>query len=180
MGEGGAAVVIEELEHARARGVPLLGEVLGYGMSGDAFHMTGPRPDGSGAAQAMHAAMEDARVAPGDIGYLNAHAPATVEGDAMEAQAIQEVFGESVPVSSTKPIHGHLLGAAGATEMLICVEAIRRGLVPPSLNCEQPEEGLGINVVRGGPLKTPVEVALTNSFGFGGHNASLVVGPPPD
>lgn len=180
MGEGGAAVVIEELEHARARGVPLLGEVLGYGMSGDAFHMTGPRPDGSGARQAMHAAMEDARVAPGDIGYLNAHAPATVEGDAMEAQAIQEVFGESVPVSSTKPIHGHLLGAAGATEMLICVEAIRRGLVPPSLNCEQPEEGLGINVVRGGPLKTPVEVALTNSFGFGGHNASLVVGPPPD
>jgi 3-oxoacyl-[acyl-carrier-protein] synthase II len=180
MGEGGAAVVLEELEFARARGATILAEVLGYGMSGDAFHMTAPRPDGSGAAQAMRAALEDAGVGPSDVGYVNAHAPGTQEGDAMEAAAIHQVFGDRVPVSSTKPIHGHLLGAAGATEMLICVEAIRHGMVPASLNCEQPDENITIDIVRGAPRATPVEVALSNSFGFGGHNACLVVGPPPE
>ena len=180
MGEGGAAVVLEELEHARARGATILGEVLGYGMSGDAFHMTAPRPDGSGAAAAMRAALEDAGVEASQVGYVNAHAPGTEDGDNMEAAAISQVLGNEVPVSSTKPIHGHLLGAAGATEMLICMQAVRSGMVPPSLNCENRGEGIENNVVQGGPLTTPVEFAISNSFGFGGHNASLVVGPPPD
>jgi 3-oxoacyl-[acyl-carrier-protein] synthase II len=180
MGEGGAAVVLEELEYARARGATILAEVMGYGMSGDAFHMTAPRPDGSGAAAAMVAALKDARLAASDIGYINAHAPGTVEGDAMEAAAIHRVFGDRVPVSSTKPIHGHLLGAAGATEALICVQAVREGRIPLSLNCDEPDEGLTIDVVRGESRTATVPFAMSNSFGFGGHNVSLVVGPAPE
>lgn len=181
MGEGGAAVILEELEFARARGARILGEVLGYGMSGDAYHMTAPRPDGSGAAAAMVAALQDSGLAPGDIGYINAHAPGTWDGDEMEAAAISRVFGEGgVPVSSTKPIHGHLLGAAGATEMLICMQAVREGRIPPSLNCNELQEGLSVDVVRGQPRTATVRCALSNSFGFGGHNASLVVGPAPE
>lgn len=179
MGEGGAAVVLESLDHARARGATIWGEILGYGMSGDAYHFTAPRPDGAGAAEAMLAAMQDAGVTPADIGYLNAHAPGTVEGDGTEAQAIGDVLGRETPVSSTKPIHGHLLGAAGATEALICVQAVREGLVPHTLNLRDPEDGLELNFVRDEPLRTPVKVAMSNSFGFGGHNAVLVVGPPP-
>lgn len=180
MGEGGTAVVLEELEHARARGARIWGEVLGYGMSGDAYHMTAPRPDGAGAAAAMRVALEDAGVSPEQVDYVNAHAPGTVEGDNTEVPAIRRVVGEEVPVSSTKPVHGHQLGAVGATEALICIQAVREGLIPPTLNLERPEEGLGINVVRGQPLRKPVEIAVSNSFGFGGHNAVLVVGPPPD
>jgi 3-oxoacyl-[acyl-carrier-protein] synthase II len=180
MGEGGSAVVLEELEPARARGARIWGEVLGYGMSGDAYHLTAPRPDGTGAAAAIAAALQDAGVSPDQVDYVNAHAPGTVEGDGTEAQAIRRVLGEETPVSSTKPIHGHQLGAVGATEALLCIQAVRQGLIPPTLNLEHPEEGLGINLVRGQPLRAPVEIAVSNSFGFGGHNAVLVVGPPPD
>jgi len=180
MGEGAGAVVLEDLEHARARGAKVWAEVLGYGMSGDAYHFTAPRPDGDGAAAAMTAALADAGVSPRDVGYVNAHAPGTVDGDAMEAHAVRAVLGEETPVSSTKPIHGHLLGAAGVTEMLVCVQAVREGLIPPTLNCERPEPGLQVDLVRGEPRKAAVSVALSNSFGFGGHNAVLVVGPPPE
>ena len=126
------------------------------------------------------AALDDAGVSPGQVDYVNAHAPGTVEGDNTEAPAICRVLGEEVPVSSTKPVHGHQLGAVGATEALICIQAVREGLIPPTVNLERPEEGLGINVVRGQPLRKPVGIAVSNSFGFGGHNAVLVVGPPPD
>ncbi len=180
MGEGGAAIILESLEHARARGAKIYGEILGYGMSSDAYHFTTPRPNGGGAAEAMEAALQDAGVSPRQVGYLNAHAPGTIEGDATEAPAIQRVLGAETPVSSTKPIHGHLLGAAGATEALICVKAIREGLIPHTLNLDNPDEGIELNLVRGEPLRAPVEVAMSNSFGFGGHNAVLVVGPPPE
>jgi 3-oxoacyl-[acyl-carrier-protein] synthase II len=180
MGEGGAEVILEELEGARARGAQIWGEILGYGMSGDAFHLTAPRPDGGGAAQAMKAALEDAGVRADQVDYVNAHAPGTVEGDGTEAQAISRVLGNHVPVSSTKPIHGHLLGAAGATEALICVQAVREGLIPHTLNLEQPDAGVELDLVRAAPREACVKIALSNSFGFGGHNAVLVVGPPPD
>jgi 3-oxoacyl-[acyl-carrier-protein] synthase II len=180
MGEGGATVILEELEGARARGAKIWGEVLGYGMSGDAYHMTAPRPDGSGAAAAMRAALQDAGVEASDVDYVNAHAPGTQEGDAMEAMAIRQVVGDSVPVSSTKPVHGHLLGAAGATEALVCIQTIREGLIPHTVNCDHPDPDLGLDLVREAPRAAQVEIALSNSFGFGGHNAVLVVGPPPD
>lgn len=180
MGEGAGAVVLEELEHARARGARIWAEVLGYGMSGDAYHFTAPRPDGDGAAAAMAAALADAGVSPQEVGYVNAHAPGTVDGDAMEALAVRAVLGEETPISSTKPIHGHMLGAAGVTEMLICVQVVREGVIPHTLNCDRPEEGLQVDLVRGQPRKAAVSVALSNSFGFGGHNAVLVVGPPPE
>ncbi len=180
MGEGGAAVMVEDLEHARWRGAKLWAEILGFGMSGDAYHVTAPRPDGSGALLAMTNALQDARLQPQDVDYINAHAPGTPEGDAMEAKAIHNLLGDEVPVSSTKSIHGHLLGAAGATEMLLCIEAIHQGLIPHTLNCDRPDEDITINLVRGEPQETSVEVAMSNSFGFGGHNAVLVVGPPPD
>jgi 3-oxoacyl-[acyl-carrier-protein] synthase II len=180
MGEGGASVLLEELEFARARGATIWGELLGYGMSGDAYHLTAPRPDGGGAAQAMRAALEDAGVAPSDVGYVNAHAPGTVEGDGTEAQAIHRVLGDNVPVSSTKPIHGHLLGAAGATEALVCMQAVREGMIPHTLNLDHPDEGVELDLVRGEPRRAAVEIAISNSFGFGGHNAVLVVGPPPE
>ena len=180
MGEGGASVLLEELEFARARGATIWGELLGYGMSGDAYHFTAPRPDGGGAAQAMRAALEDAGVTPSDVGYVNAHAPGTVEGDGTEAQAIHRVLGDNVPVSSTKPIHGHLLGAAGATEALVCMQAVREGMIPHTLNLDHPDEGVELDLVRGEPRRAAVEIAISNSFGFGGHNAVLVVGPPPE
>jgi 3-oxoacyl-[acyl-carrier-protein] synthase II len=175
MGEGATVVILEEMEWARARGATIHAELLGYGMSGDAYHMTAPSPDGAGAVSAMQAALDDAGLAPADIGYINAHAPGTLEGDEMEARAIAWLFGDAVPVSSTKPIHGHQLGATGASELVICIKAIQAGLMPHTLNCDNPSEGLGIDIVRGAPRTGQIRYAMSNSFGFGGHNAVLVV-----
>lgn len=176
MGEGATVVILEEMEWALARGATIHAEIVGYGMSGDAFHMTAPCPDGAGAVAAMQAALADAGLDPGDIGYINAHAPGTQEGDEMEARAISRLFGDAVPVSSTKPIHGHQLGATGASELVICIKALQSGSLPHTLNCDNPSEGLGIDIVRGAPREVHVRYAMSNSFGFGGHNAVLIVG----
>ncbi len=178
MAEGGAVVILEELEHARRRGARIYGELVGYGASGDAYHFTAPRPDGLGAVLAMKWALEDAGIEPAEVDYINAHAPGTVEGDGVEATAIEQFFGDAAPnvsVSSTKPIHGHQLGAVGGTELIVCLLAIRDGVIPHTLNCDNPERDFSFDLVRGQPKQRQVNVAMSNSFGFGGHNAVLVV-----
>ena len=177
VGEGATIMIIEELEHARQRGASIWGEIVGYGMSGDAYHLTAPHPDGRGAYLAMQAALDEADLTPQDIDYVNAHAPATVEGDAMEARALADMFGDKVPISSTKPIHGHQLGAAGATELAVCLLAIRDGLIPHTTNCDHPDEAFAdsIDIVHQQPRHAQVRTAMSNSFGFGGHNAALIV-----
>jgi len=180
MGEGATVMILEELEWAKSRGAPILAEILGYGMSGDAYHITAPRPDGSGAKAAMQAALRSAGLAPSDIDYINAHAPGTPGGDEMEAKAISELFGDDCPaVSSTKPIHGHQLGATGASELLVCIKALQEGIIPPTLNCDNPDEDITIDIVRGEPRKADLKYAMSNSFGFGGHNGVLVIGKSP-
>ncbi|MBM3474289.1 MAG: beta-ketoacyl-ACP synthase II [Armatimonadetes bacterium] len=177
MGEGATVMILEELEAARARGATIYGEIAGYGMSGDAYHMTDPDPEGLGPMRAMRAALADAQVEPRDVGYINAHAPGTLAGDDIEAKAIRLLFGDHadvVPVSSTKPIHGHQLGATGATEFAVCLLAMREGLIPASLNSVNIDPECQVNVVQGEPLKADVSVSMSNSFGFGGHNAVLV------
>ncbi len=177
VGEGATILILEELHHAQHRGASIWSEILGYGMSSDAYHVTAPRPDGQGASLAMQAALDEAQLAPGDIDYVNAHAPGTVGGDAMEAKALQGMFGDSVPVSATKPVHGHQLGATGASELVVCLLAIREGLIPYTLNCDNPDEEFAdsLDIVRGQPRPAPIKVAMSNSFGFGGHNAVLIV-----
>ncbi|MGD9519059.1 MAG: beta-ketoacyl-ACP synthase II, partial [Armatimonadota bacterium] len=163
---------------ARRRGAKVYAEIVGYGASGDAYHMTAPRPDGEGAVLAMQAALADAGMSPSDLDYVNAHAPGTVDGDAMEAAALEALLGDAgsgVSVSSTKPIHGHQLGATGATELVVCLMALRDSVVPHTLNCDNPERDYGFDLVTGEPKERPVRVAMTNSFGFGGHNAVLIV-----
>ncbi|KAK4167579.1 putative3-oxoacyl--synthase [Cladorrhinum sp. PSN259] len=180
--EGAAVMVLEELEHAKARGANILAEVRGYGCSGDAHHMTAPREDGSGALSAMKRALKNAGVKPKDVDYINAHATGTQVGDAAEAAAIQSLMiseegvdSESkVTVSSTKGSHGHLLGAAGAIEALISIMAITEGVVPPTLNLHNPDVGPQFNFVPLQAQEKKVKVAVSNSFGFGGTNASLV------
>jgi 3-oxoacyl-[acyl-carrier-protein] synthase II len=177
MGEGSTVVILEELESAVARGARPYAEIVGYGMSGDAHHMTDPDPEGTGPMRAMRAALADARLATRDVGYINAHAPGTVAGDDVEAKAIRLLFGDHadvVPVSSTKPVHGHQLGATGATEFAVCCMAMREGLIPASLNSVNLDPACDVNVVQGEPLKADVRVTMSNSFGFGGHNAVLV------
>jgi len=177
MGDGATGVIVEGLDHALERGAPILCEIVGIGMSGDAHHITEPCPDGAGAALAMQKALADAGIGAGDVDYINAHAPATPAGDAGEALALATVFGESAartPVSSTKPVHGHMLGATGPTELAICVKAIEHGVIPHTVNCTDPEYD-DLDVVIGAPREAPVDVAMTNSFGFGGHNITLVI-----
>jgi 3-oxoacyl-[acyl-carrier-protein] synthase II len=175
MGEGAGVIVMERTEHARARGAEILGYVAGYGASNDAFHMTQPDKDGRGAEKAMRAALVDAEVAPEDVGYINAHGTSTPFNDRIETLAIHSVFnGGSPPVSSTKSAIGHLLGAAGAVEAIATLEALRRGLLPPTLNFEQPDPECDLDYVPDGPREAPgITVALSNSFGFGGQNACL-------
>ncbi len=179
MGEGAGIVVLEELEHARRRGARIYAEVVGYGMSGDAHHVTAPAPDGNGAERAMRAAIKRAGMDPSDIDYVNAHGTSTPMGDEIEFAAVQRVFGESagsISMSSTKSAIGHLLGAAGAVEAIFCMLAIRDQVVPPTLNLENPSEGIeGIDLVPLEARERPVRAALSNSFGFGGTNASLIV-----
>jgi 3-oxoacyl-[acyl-carrier-protein] synthase II len=179
MGEGAGIVVLEELEHAKARGANIYAEVIGYGMSGDAHHITAPAADGDGAIRAMSAALERAETNPSDVDYINAHGTSTPLGDMIELSAVKKVFGEharKLSVSSTKSAIGHLLGAAGATEAIFSVLAINENAVPPTLNLENPSEGCdGLDLVPREAKERPVNVALSNSFGFGGTNASLVL-----
>ncbi|RKU44264.1 Mitochondrial beta-keto-acyl synthase [Coniochaeta pulveracea] len=180
--EGAAVLILEELEHAKARGAHVVAEVRGYGTSGDAHHMTAPREDGSGALLAMRRALKHAGIKPGQVDYINAHATGTTVGDAAEAAAIKSLMlGEEglekesqVTVSSTKGALGHLLGAAGAIESVLCIKAITEGVIPPTLNLRNPNVGAGFNFVPGEAQQKTVKVAVSNSFGFGGTNASLV------
>ena len=179
MGEGAAVLVLEREEHARARGAQIFGRIAGYGASNDAFHITQPDADGRGAIAAMKAALADADAATGDIGYINAHGTSTPFNDKIETLAIRAVFNGSAtppPVSSTKSSVGHLLGAAGAVEALACIEAVRRGVLPPTLNYETPDPECDLDYVPEGPREAGgLELALSNSFGFGGQNSCIAV-----
>ena len=179
LSEGAGVVVLEELEHARRRGAAILGEVLGYGMSADASHMTAPDPEGQGAARAMNAALKDARLNPQDIAYINAHGTSTPLGDVAETVAIKTVFGphaRRVAVSSTKSQLGHLLGASGGVEFVICVLALGQQVAPPTINLDNPDPNCDLDYVPHQARPMPIQRIMTNSFGFGGHNACLIIG----
>jgi 3-oxoacyl-[acyl-carrier-protein] synthase II len=182
MGEGSACLILEELEHAKARGAKIYAEVVGGGMSADAYHLTATHPEGLGAKLVMTNALKDAGLKPEDIDYINVHGTSTPVGDISEAKAIKEVFGEhayKVNISSTKSMTGHLLGAAGAIEALFCVKTIENGIVLPTINHEEgdndPEIDYDLNFTFGKAQKRDVKVALSNTFGFGGHNASVIM-----
>ncbi len=178
IGEGAGIVVLEELERARARGASILAEVVGYGYNGDAFHITAPSPDGDGAVRCMKMALRDAGMNPEDVDYINAHGTSTDLNDASETIAIKKVFGEKaykIPVSSTKSMIGHLLGAAGAVEAIFAALAIRDGVCPPTINYEFPDPECDLDYVPNTSRERPVKVAMSNSFGFGGTNAVLVL-----
>jgi 3-oxoacyl-[acyl-carrier-protein] synthase II len=177
MGEGAGVVVLEEYEHARARGATIYAELVGYGMSGDAFHITAPTPDGDGAFRCMSAAIKRAGIAPGDIDYINAHGTSTPLGDEIELGAVQRLIGNAagrVSMSSTKSSIGHLLGAAGAVEAIFSILANRDGIAPPTLNLDNPSVQTPIDLVPLKARKRDIDVVLSNSFGFGGTNASLI------
>lgn len=177
MAEGAGILILEEYEHAVARGAKIYAEVAGYGLSGDAYHITAPAPNGEGGMRAMQAAIKDAGLQLSDIDYINAHGTSTGLGDMGELNAVKTLFsGTNACMSSTKSMTGHLLGAAGAVESIFCVMAIRDGIVPPTINLENPEEEVGdFNLVPNKAQQKEVNVALSNSFGFGGTNASLVL-----
>jgi len=177
MGEGSGVVVLEELDHAKKRGAKIYAEVVGYGMSGDAYHVTAPTPDGNGALRAMRAAVKRAGIALEDVDYINAHGTSTPLGDEIELGAVKRLFGDhayKLSMSSTKSAIGHLLGAAGSVEAIYSIMAINAGIVPPTLNLENPSEGCDIDLVPLHAKERPVKFALSNSFGFGGTNASLI------
>src|SRR5438477_352661 len=176
MGEGAGVIVLEELEHARARGARIYCEMIGYGNTADAHHMTAPDPDGDGAARCMKMALRSAGLRPEDVSYINAHGTSTPQGDACETQAIKIVFGDharTVVVSSTKGATGHMLGAAGAVEMAICAKAIQTNIVPPTINYQHPDPQCDLDYVPNKAREMTVNAALNNSFGFGGHNATV-------
>jgi 3-oxoacyl-[acyl-carrier-protein] synthase II len=172
-------VVLEELEHAKARGAPIYGEVVGYGLSGDAHHITAPPDDGAGGYRAMRAALRSAGIAPDQIDYVNAHGTSTPKGDEIELGSVQRLLGDAYRdtcMSSTKSAIGHLLGAAGAVEAIFCIKAIADGVVPPTLNLDEPSDGCrDMNLVPKHAQERKVRYALSNSFGFGGTNASLIL-----
>ena len=177
MGEGSGVMVLEALDHALARGAPIYAEVVGYGMSGDAYHITSPSEDGDGAFRCMQAALKRAGVTPSDLDYINAHGTSTPVGDEIELRALERLVGDaagSIAMSSTKSATGHLLGAAGAIEAIFSVLAIRDGMVPPTLNLDNPSVETVVDLVPHKAKAKKVDVALSNSFGFGGTNASLV------
>jgi 3-oxoacyl-[acyl-carrier-protein] synthase II len=177
MGEGAGAVVLEELEHAKARGANIYGELVGYGLSGDAYHITAPSPDGDGAYRCMKMALKRAGLSPGDIDYINAHGTSTPLGDEIELGAVQRLVGNDaghISMSSTKSCIGHLLGAAGAVEAIFSILAIRDKIVPPTINLDNPSVETPIDLVPHKARERDVDVALSNSFGFGGTNASLI------
>jgi 3-oxoacyl-[acyl-carrier-protein] synthase II len=178
IGEGAGILILEEAESARRRGAPIYCEIVGYGMSGDAYHMAAPHPEGRGAAQVMRNALADAELAPDAVGYINAHGTSTPLGDLAEVQAVKQVFGEHarrLAISSTKSSTGHLLGAAGGLECGILALALRDQVLPATINLDRPGEGCDLDFVPNAPRPARLEVALTNSFGFGGTNGALLV-----
>jgi 3-oxoacyl-[acyl-carrier-protein] synthase II len=179
MGEGAGVVVIEELEHALKRGAKIYAELVGYGISADAYHLSAPSPDGTGPAYAIGMALKHAKMNPEEVQYLNAHATSTGLGDVAETKAIKLAFGDyakdGLMVSSTKSMTGHMLGAAGGIELIACIMAIQDNVVPPTINLENPDPECDLDYVPNVARETPVDVALSNSFGFGGHNASLLI-----
>jgi len=181
MGEGAAVLVLEERGRALARGAPIYAEVCGYGLTNDAYHMTAPRPDGRQAARAMQLALRDANVAPGDIGYINAHGSSTPLNDPTETASIKQVFGDHayrLALSGTKGYYGHALGASGAIEAAICALSLRNGWLPPTVNLETPDPACDLDFIQGGGREARPEFVMSNSFGFGGINASLVFRRP--
>ncbi len=178
MGEGAGVCILESLEHARKRHAKIYCEVVGYGITGDAYHMSAPAPEGEGAARSMAMALRHAKLNPEQVDYINAHGTSTPVGDKCETQAIKKVFGahaKKLAVSSTKSMTGHLLGAAGAVETAVCALAIRDGIVPPTINYENPDPDCDLDYVPNKARPMTVEVCLNNSLGFGGHNATLIV-----
>jgi len=179
MGEGAGALILEEYEHAKARGARIYAEVAGGGMSADAYHLTATHPEGAGALLGMKWALEDAQLTPEEVDYLNPHATSTPVGDESEMRAVSKFFGphaEKLLISATKSATGHLLGGAGAIESIICIKAIDDGIVPPTINTTQVDPALpsGLNIITGKAVKRDIKVAMSNTFGFGGHNASAV------
>ena len=177
MGEGAGVVVLEELEHAKARGARIYAELVGYGNSADANHITAPSPGGEGAARCMKMALRSAGLNPTDISYINAHGTSTPQGDIAETQALKTVFGEharKLAVSSTKGATGHMLGAAGATELVLCVKAIQNDIVPPTINIENQDPECDLDYVPHKAREMKVSAIVNNSFGFGGHNATVI------
>lgn len=177
--EGAAVLVLESLSHALARGAAIYGELLGYGTSADAYHISQPAEDGAGAAQAMRAALQDAGLQPAQIDYINAHGTGTQLNDAAETAAIKTAFGEatySIPISSTKSMHGHLLGAAGALEAILCVKGIQEGIIPPTINLDSPDPNCDLDCVPHVARQVPLNRVMSNGFGLGGHNASVIFG----
>ncbi|MQL51611.1 hypothetical protein GFC01_04910 [Desulfofundulus thermobenzoicus] len=178
MGEGAGALILETLSHARHRNARIRAELIGYANYGDAYHVTAPEPGGRGEVLCMRKALEKASLAAGDIDYINAHGTSTPLGDRVETLAIKTVFGSraaQIPVSSTKGATGHLMGAGGVTELIACVKAIEEGIVPPTINYEEPDPECDLDYVPNRPRRVNVRVAMSNSFGFGGQNACLVV-----
>ncbi|MDX2147540.1 MAG: beta-ketoacyl-ACP synthase II [Planctomycetota bacterium] len=184
LSEGGAMFVLETEEHAKARGATILAELLGCGNSSDASHITAPDAEGRGAARSMRWALEDAKLNPTDIGYINAHGTSTPLGDKAEVSAVLGMFGDHVKksaggklmMSSTKSMHGHCLGASGAVEMLACIHAVRDGIIPPTINLDKPDDGFDIDLVPHHARERRIKYAMNNTFGFGGHNVTLIVG----
>ncbi|MBP2072520.1 MAG: 3-oxoacyl-[acyl-carrier-protein] synthase [Thermoanaerobacterium sp.] len=177
MGEGSATLILESLEHALNRGAHIYGEIVGYGATADAYHITAPAPEGEGAARAMKLALKDAGIVPEDIDYINAHGTSTEYNDKYETMAIKNVFGQhayKLKVSSTKSMTGHMLGASGAVEAVATILAIKNGIVPPTINYETPDPECDLDYVPNKALEMEIDYALSNSFGFGGHNATLV------
>jgi 3-oxoacyl-[acyl-carrier-protein] synthase II len=182
MGDGAAVVILEEWEHAKKRGAKIYAEMVGYGMTADAHHITAPSPDGDGARRAMRLAMEDGGIRPEQIGYINAHGTSTPHGDSAETAAVKSVFGDQARkliFGSTKSMTGHLLGAAGALEFGVCTLALVHGVIPPTINQFTPDPACDLNSAPNAPVRRPLEVALSNSFGFGGHNVTLAVRKVP-
>lgn len=177
MGEGSGVVILEDLDSAEKRGARIYAEVIGYGASGDAYHITAPAPNGEGAARCMNMALRDAGISPSEMGYINAHGTSTKFGDELESIAIKTVFGEyayKIPVSSTKSMTGHLLGAAGGVEAVISILALNHGVLPPTINLDDPDPECDLDYIPHMARKTQVDVAMSNSFGFGGTNACLI------
>ena len=177
MGEGAGVLLLEELESAVKRGAPILAEVVGYAATADASHITAPDPVGAGAALAMKRTLEKARVAPEEVSYINAHGTATQLGDVAETLAVKDIFADAaykIPISSTKSMLGHLLGAAGSVEAVISVKAVQEGVAPPTINLEHPDPQCDLDYIPEGARELDIKLALSNSFGFGGHNVSLL------
>lgn len=178
MGEGAGIVILEALDHAKARGARIYAEIVGYGATGDAYHITQPAPDGEGAQRAMRRALDDAGVGPGDVQYVNAHGTSTPANDSNETRAIHGVFGEhaaALNVSSTKSSTGHMLGAAGGVEFIFSALAVRDGVIPPTINYDVPDPVCDLNYTPNVKVEREIDVALSNSFGFGGHNVALAI-----